>query len=41
MVLATIKFVMATNRLIDKREKNEHETRAGEFVKNSKICADK
>ena len=40
MVLATIKFAMATNRLSNKREESECEPRAGEFADNGKICAD-
>ena len=40
MILATIKFAMATSRLSDKREENEREPRAGEFADDGEICAD-
>lgn len=41
MVLATMKFAMATNRLSDKKEENERESRVGEFADDGKICANK
>ena len=40
MVSATIKFTMATNRLSNKRDKKERETRTGDFAEDGKICAD-
>lgn len=41
MVLVTIKFLMETNKLSNKKEANERKLRAGEFTVDSKICVDK
>lgn len=40
MVQAIIKFAFATNKLNNKRKKNECKSRAKKFANNGKICAD-
>lgn len=39
--MITIKFVIATSRLNNKREKNKHKFKAKKFVNNNKIDVNK